>query len=97
MSNANEIVNGQPIRCYDNGGKTADRYSVLFMGEPERGGLYAALGMSRDPFSPQGVGQHTTAMPGRHLGKRVRLADLPPDCQKLVRSDLGAYSLRATK
>lgn len=77
------------IRCYDNGGKTFDRYTVVYMDLPERAaGMFQAVGMSEHPFHPQGFGQHTTAAPGRHLGKRVALDQLPEDCQKLVRQDL---------
>lgn len=72
------------IRCYDNGGKTFDRYSVVFMNEPERCGLYNCLGMSEHPFHPQGCGQHCSARPGRHLGVRVKFENLPDDCQKAV-------------
>jgi hypothetical protein len=46
------------------------------------------VGMSSNPFHPQGFGQHCSAMPGKHLGKRVPLASLPPDCQALVGQDL---------
>ena len=77
------------IRCYDNGGRSIDRYTVVFMDWPEvRPGVFAALAMNVAPFHPQGFGQHCTARPGRHLGRRVQLADLPEDCQKLVRMDL---------
>ena len=72
------------IRCYDNGGKTFDRYSVVFMNEPESHGLFNSLGMSADPFHPQGFGQHSAAQPGRHLGVRIKFEDLPGDCQKAV-------------
>lgn len=76
------------IRIYDNGGTTFDRYTVVYMNERERNGLYGARGMSEDPFHPQGVGQYCTAAPGRHLGKRIRFEELPEKCQKLVRQDL---------
>jgi hypothetical protein len=76
------------IKIYDNGGKTADRYTVVYMTERERDGTYAAVGMSEQPFHPQGFGQHCTAMPGPHLGKRIPFAALPLDCQRLVRQDL---------
>lgn len=78
------------IRCYDNGGKSADRYTVVYMDEPERTpNLYAARGMNAEPFHPQGIGMCCTAMPGRHLGRRIAFEELPADCQKLVRQDLG--------
>ena len=85
----NSIIEGQPIRCYDNGGKTCDRYTVVYMAEPERQpNTFAALGMSAAPFHPQGFGQHCTAMPGKHLGRRILFSALPDDCQKLVIRDL---------
>lgn len=77
------------IRCYDNGGKTADRYTVVYMDQPERRpNTYAARSMNAEPFHPQGIGMYCTATPGRHLGKRVKLTNLPKDCQKLVAMDL---------
>lgn len=77
------------VRFYDNGGKTADRYTAVYMGYPERQpGVYAARGMSENPFHPQGFGQFTSAMPGRHLGKRIKFSQLPKDCQALVTQDL---------
>lgn len=85
----NEKVNGRPIRCYDNGGKTMDRYTAIYMDEPEnRPNTFASVGMNSAPFHPQGFGQHCCAMPGKHLGKRVAFATLPADCQKLVLQDL---------
>jgi hypothetical protein len=34
-------------------------------------------------------------MPGRHLGKRIELTDLPEDCQRLVNQYLLAESMLA--
>jgi len=78
------------LRIYDNGGKTIDRYTAVYMNQREGKRLYSALGMSKHPFHPQGFGQHCTAMPGRHLGKRIGLHDLPPDCRQAVLSDIAA-------
>jgi len=87
---SNTFVNNRPVRIYDNGGKTFDRYTVVYMDETEcRHGRFAAVGMSEHPFHPQGFGQHCSAMPGRHLGVRITFETLPEDCQKLVRRDLG--------
>lgn len=73
------------VRAYDNGGKTIDRYTAVFLDFPDhRPGTYFALGMSDQPFHPLGVGCSTSAMPGRHLGRRVRIEDLPRDCQQLI-------------
>lgn len=78
------------IRCYDSGGEFFDRYTVIYLDEPERGrDTFTAVGMSEHPFHPQGFGQHCTATSGRHLGKLIAFEDLPEDCQKLVKRDLG--------
>lgn len=83
----NEIILGKPIRCYDDGGRSADRYTVVYLFSPERAyRSYSAIGMNSMPF--HGIGMHCTAAPGKHLGKRIRFADLPIDCQKAVTQDL---------
>lgn len=81
------------VRIYDNGGKTVDRYTVIFMDQfytdsdahraPFRR-LHDALGMSAEPFAPHGIGQHTSGMPGSHLGKRITFDELPEDCQRML-------------
>ena len=81
------------VICYDAGDHVADRYTVVFLDQQERmPGLYACLAMSANPFHPQGFGQHSNAMVGSHLGKRIAFEKLPPDCQKLVRQDLANNS-----
>lgn len=69
-------------RLYDNGGKTADRYTLVHMDQPEGRGLFACFGFDENPFHPQGFGQHSTAMPGRHLGRRINPDDLPTQARK---------------
>ena len=76
------------LRIYDNGGKTIDRYTVIYMDCPEARGLYAARGMNAHPFHPLGFGMFCTAQPGRHLGKRITFDQLPVDCQKVVMQDI---------
>lgn len=61
---------------------------------------FSYVGMDANPFHPQGFGQHGESDRGpvdfphcrlgrrNHLGKRIRFADLPPDCQRLVVQDL---------
>ena len=83
------------IRCYDDGGKSIDRYTVCFTGRYRHltGGVFVYLTMNCAPFHPQGFGQHgssrtqTDRPSGAHLGKRISFSDLPADCQRLVRSD----------
>ncbi len=71
---------------YDNGGETFDRFTVYLKGKGaiERNGLRYAIGMSEKPFNPQGLGQHTIGMIGKHNGKRIAFDDLPADCQRFV-------------
>lgn len=87
------------IRIYDNNGKTVDRYTVVFMDRPyysqtgtlARHPMRECLGMSHSPFHPQGFCQHSGAMPGRHLGKRLKLEQLPPDCQRAIKAEGEAH------
>ena len=76
------------VRIYDNGGRTFDRYTAVYMNEPEGRGLYGARGMSEYPFHPMGFGQYCATKPGRHLGKRIEFEALPSDCQRAVLQDL---------
>lgn len=84
-------MNNEKIRIYDNKGETADRFTVVYMDEPEESrGCLPARAMDEKPFHPQGFGQYTSAMPGLHLGQRIRFSDLPLDCQTLILRDLGS-------
>lgn len=98
-----------PVRCYDNGGPdeqdgTIDRYTVVFTKPLYSHGVryFLYVGMNAAPFHPQGFGQHgeSLALPidrprSSHLGTRIPFKKLPPDCQKLVRSDLA--QMKGTK
>lgn len=86
--NLESQIGTQGIEVYDNGGATFDRYTVVFKNSPEGNGLYASLGMSERPGHPQGFGQHSTAEPGSHLGRRIQLAELPEECRNLVIREL---------
>lgn len=55
------LPNGQPlyVRVYDNEGETFDCYTVVFTGRyPKNNREFMYLGMSANPFDPQGFGQH---------------------------------------
>lgn len=86
------------IKIFDNGGKTYDRYTCIFtkksiISKEDRkhyGTRFMFVGMSCNPFAPQGFGQHGELAPqhiGKHLGKRIKFEDLPEDCKKLVIQD----------
>lgn len=89
---------GTVLRCYDNGGKTLDRYTIV----PPRWAkeyreritprLFSSIGSSANPFYALGFGQHVSAMPGPHLGKRVHWRDLPADVQKFARDSFPEYA-----
>ena len=45
-----------------------------------------AIGMSENPTHPwYGFAQHTSAMDGSHLGKRIAFRDLPTSCQEVAK------------
>lgn len=87
----NDFIDGHPIKVYDDGGKTLDRYTVVFMDQSAHsficGRSFVCLGMNAAPFHPQGFCQHSQARIGSHLGKRIEFAALPEDCQKAVRQE----------
>jgi hypothetical protein len=77
------------IECYDNMGITADRYTVVFKNQRiamfRDYSIYSGVSMSHNPYHPQGVcmwGQ--VRLPNENLGERIRLIDLPADCQALL-------------
>jgi hypothetical protein len=88
---------GTVLRCYDNGGKTCDRYTII----PPRWAreyrecaarCFTAIACNDEPFHPQGFGQHTSAAAGGHLGRRVKWSALPGDVQKFARQSFPEYA-----
>lgn len=74
------------VRCYDNGGETADRFTVIFTGRyrSRTAGEGVGIGASADPYYPLGVGMTFTwrgpapdvignAWGGPALGRRCHL------------------------
>lgn len=80
------------VRIYDNGGKSADRYTAVYLDTRHASAygsiLYDCRAMSSNPFHPQGIGQHSECRITKHLGKQIDFSDLPEDCQKAVIQDL---------
>jgi hypothetical protein len=86
------------IRVYDNGGKTFDRYTCVFLQDKRRVGryfLYACLAMSEDTF--HGLGTHCEAQLGKHLGRRIKFITLPQPCQAFIMQDLKGYGFSEIK
>ena len=70
-------------KIYDNGGKTVDRYTLI---TPD-GDVY---GFNNQPYHPQGFGQYcgdfgNTLGRYDHLGKPIKVEDLPEQAQRFVR------------
>jgi len=79
------------LACYDNGGKTADRYTVIFGGPlwtPEMGRSVPFLGMSDAPTHPQGFSQwgEMPAYNRAACGRKVKWRDLPGNIRRHVRA-----------
>lgn len=86
------------LKIFDNGGRTCDRYTVVYPREQYAGRryYYPYVSMDENPFHPQGYGQHGELPPPgragfRHLGRRIKFEELPEKCQKLVMQDLSYY------
>lgn len=80
------------LKVYDNGGETADRYSVWMRNYPDGG--WDVLGLSADPFWPQGFNQFGGNYPKPSHGpkdKLVKFASLPKDVQKAIRQRFNGY------
>lgn len=86
------------VRCYDNGGESFDRYTVVFTKKAliavDKTRYFLYVGMSANPFHSQGFGQHGESNWNPidrptygHLGKKISFTQLPDDCKKLVISD----------
>lgn len=74
---------------YDNGGKTYDRITVIF-DDTKNGNTYDCLACS---YTGEGFFEHSTAMKGRHLGRKVQFSDLSDELQRRLTSyfnNLGA-------
>jgi hypothetical protein len=80
------------LACYDNGGKTFDRYTIIYgapLWEPNMGRTVPYRSMSEDPFHPQGFGQWGE-MPAYNrdcLGRKVKFSDLPERVRACVEQD----------
>lgn len=78
------------IRCYDNGGKTFDRFTCVFTGRYSGRSGCDYLGMSSYPYSPLGFGQHgwNETVIDRpkysHLGSPIDFKELPNDVQNCI-------------
>lgn len=79
------------VVIYDNGGETADRFTVAFPFD-HRNGFAACVGMSFSPFHPQGFCQHGECKIGAHLGKQISYVDLNDDCAMVIRLELKCYN-----
>ena len=73
-------------RVYDNGGKTADRYTLV-IGSCEPG-MVDMFGFDENPFHPLGFGQYAGSYaPMRsysHLGRVTPIEDLPDKAREYV-------------
>lgn len=87
-----ENINGLNIKVYDNGGRTIDRYTVIYVDEVEDNGMGQRLPfgvfMSADPTHPQGVFMHEQIEDSPRLGTVIPFASLPTKCQKSVLEDV---------
>lgn len=76
------------LRCYDNQGKTFDRYTIIFTRKIS--GIYYYITSSDNPTHPQGFYQHgesTLQLDEKHLGKKIPFSALPEKVRACVRED----------
>lgn len=80
------------LRIYDNGGKTFDRFTIVFTGKYRKshrdGYLYAGSGIDPTGFYQHGENATPIDKPGyAHLGKKIPFGELPKKVQSQVISD----------
>ena len=75
---------------WDNGGRTVDRYAILFDAPASwKGpGWYEAI-LASHRQDPGGVYMHEVAEEGEHLGTQITLDDLPEALRKNLFLDFG--------
>ena len=83
------------LAVYDNGGRTVDRYCVVYTPEEVDGWpSFCVHYLSAQPYHPQGISQHAfltvrlCKLPGE---KVLDWWELPEDCQSLVLRDLAGW------
>lgn len=89
------------LAVYDNGGKTADRYTVCYTPETINGEVwYGFRAMSENPTHPQGVCmfEYTRTRPwatwgGSGYGKVIAFDALPNECRRIANLDLQGEEL----
>lgn len=79
-------INYKNVSFYDNGGKTLDRITVIFNDSKritKDGYIYDCLACS---YTGSDFFQHSEAMKGKHLGKKVAFDNLSPELQKRLKT-----------
>ena len=77
------------LKVYDNNGASADQYTAVFTGKTIEG-EFVYLGMSKNPYHPQGVGMHGTSRERidvprySHLGKPAKFHTLPINVKRCI-------------
>jgi hypothetical protein len=77
---------GTDVRVYDNGGRTFDRYTVIF----DSGDDVYALGIGDTGNVPNGFCMTVEAVEGPHLGREIDLEDMTPAARKAVEEELAS-------
>lgn len=77
------------VKIYDLGEETIDRFTIVFLDEPDRSQVndryYMSLSLSTKPTGLYGFAQHGEALDGDHLGKIIAFEDLPKEVQDYLR------------
>ena len=81
---------------YDNGGKTADRYTIIFKGlyneDLYSSNVYDAVAANDTPTHPAyGFYQHCSAQLGNHNGRKISWLSLPKSVRSLVNEEREYY------
>ena len=85
--NKKGITMKNKLLCYDNGGATCDRYTIMppksAFEYRQNDGTYLCLACDESPYHPLGIGMSATGTHGKHLGKRIQFNMLQSHVKRL--------------
>ena len=87
-----EIINEYIAEVYDNGGKSYDRYTIIYKEklEFEDKSYFQFFACNEDPCHPQGFGQHgeLKEIPRHALGKKITFEVLPNAVKRYIINEI---------
>ena len=94
-----EIIKDQKIKCYDNKGKTLDRYTILYLSFPVNPNYNPCYNIYKGRTISEclKISEYLEATQGSHFGKRIAFDKLPTNCKKIVLHDMNSLQMECLR